>query len=315
MNDRLIMRLKGGCFRQLFAGLICSSALLLSGCSGMVAEKPVVEEAVIEKKVEPKVEPTIAGHINEISHALADQLIRNTDIKHFSQTPVAVTSFVNLEDFDETSRVGEIIAQNMVHELQVRGHKVIDFKLMPFIEVTPKGDFVMSRDLEELVTRHKINVVLTGTYVMHNDGVVLNARMIEFESGVVVSSAQASIPGWTVDALDKGLASSSPMADPVGDGHGVSPALGSTMVDDGLATVEPATTEQFSKDLYELDAILFSDTAAPAEVNGAIQPLLAPQHNSAVQSGSNYLCLENGVCFGGNSSGEVQGLASEHAPL
>lgn len=204
----------------------------------------------------------MGGFINEVSQAMADQLVRNTDLTQFSQNPVAITSFVNLEDFDESSRISEILVENLIHELQVRGHKVIDFKMMPYIRVTPKGDFVRSREVDELIKKQNINIVLTGTYVYHNDGLVVNARMMEFASGVVVSSAQGSVPGWYVDAVEKRVArSGSSLGEepegvlpesPVNDG-GMSNGMG-----DGMATVPQQPQKGFSGELHKLDELLFS---------------------------------------------------------
>ncbi len=254
------------------------SSLLLGGCIGG-GEKP---EPVAVVEVEP--EPSIAAHINEVSQMMADQLIRNTDITQFSQNPVAVTSFVNLENFEETSRLGEIIAENMIHELQVHGHKVIDYKVTPFIRVTPKGDFVKSREVEELVKRHKINVVLTGTYVVHNDGVMFNARMMEFDSGVVVSSAQGTVPGWTAYAVENRTA---PMVEELVAATAEAPAP--VAVAEIAPAAPAANAEGFSQELQTLDDILFSEEVMP--VAAAVAPAAA---NS---NAGRYICLKSGVCF------------------
>ena len=275
--------------------LLLLSATLLSGCIGQ-GTKPVQVVAVPE----PVQAPTnLGGYMNEVSQAMADQLIRNSDLMQLSQNPVAITSFVNLEDFDETNRTGEIIAENMLHELQVRGHKVIDFKMMPYIRVTPQGDFVRSRDIEELMTKHNINVVLTGTYVYHNDGLVVNARMMDFASGVVVSSAQGSLPGWYVKAVDSvksGAATASPEV-------AIEPAEADVYVGDVADTeqpVEPANPQGFSRELHALDDLLFSD-----ELEEKSDSERADEHAAKMEYQQRYLCSPQGICF------ERQGIRNE----
>ncbi len=134
-----------------------------------------------------------AGNLNEIARFMADQLAQNRDSMNISQNPIAVTSIVNLQNFKKTNKVGLWLTENLMHELHTRGFKTIDFKTMPAIQVTPSGDFVLSREVEELRGKYNINQVLTGTFAEHENGVVINARLIDMETSVVVSSAQANI--------------------------------------------------------------------------------------------------------------------------
>ena len=53
------------------------------------------------------------------------------------------------------------------------------------------GDFVFSRDVAELRRNHNIHYFLAGTVARNGDGVVINARLIQADSGVIVSSGQA----------------------------------------------------------------------------------------------------------------------------
>jgi len=291
---------------RLFTALLLASVTLLSGCAS-------TEEKVVEVVVEPVQQATnMGGYINEVSQAMADQLIRNTDLTQFSENPVAITSFVNLENFEETSRMGEIIAENMVHELQVRGHKVIDFKMMPYIRVTESGDFVRSREIDELMTQHNINVVLTGTYVFHSDGLVINARMMEFESGVVVSSAQSSIPGWYVNAVEgvrTGQYEQPVTADvEVGD-VSVSHNSMESEADMALAVsdseIDEVTSDKpagFSRDLQALDDLLFNGGALEAQAAESAEEQSADFVDTQAESGR-YLCSPQGICFDRQKAG------------
>ena len=99
-----------------------------------------------------------------------------------------------------------------------RGLKVVDFKLMPAIQVTPVGDFAISRNLEHLKSKYAINFVLTGTMTSYANGVIVNIRMIDVESSVVVSTAQIQIPGRTYLSLLKPVDTGKPktvIAEPV----------------------------------------------------------------------------------------------------
>ena len=96
-------------------------------------------------------------------------------------------------DYDRTNKLGYIIAENMIHEMQVRGYRVLDYKVMPVIKITKHGDFAISRNIEKLKKKHLINYVLTGTIIEMYNGMALNVRIVDLASYLVLSSAQAFI--------------------------------------------------------------------------------------------------------------------------
>lgn len=129
--------------------------------------------------------------LNQVSSFLATQLARNRDIKNVSDSRIAVASFVNMTTLDETDRLGMTLAENLMHEMYVRGFGVVDFKARDHVKVRSNGDFVFSRDVAELRRNHNIHYFLAGTLARNGDGIVINARLIQADSGVIVSSGQA----------------------------------------------------------------------------------------------------------------------------
>jgi len=85
------------------------------------------------------------------------------------------------------------IAENMIHEMQVRGYRILDYKVMPVIKITSEGDFAITRNIAKLKKKHLINYVLTGTIIEMYNGMVLNVRIVDLSSNLVLSSAQAFI--------------------------------------------------------------------------------------------------------------------------
>jgi TolB-like protein len=132
------------------------------------------------------------GRLNARIIFLADQLARNLD-KRMNYEPVVVTSFVNLDNLKETSSFGRLIAEDLIHELQVRGWKVFDIRLAKDIIVKPEGEFSITRDIRNIRNFYKVNGVITGTYTISSNGVIVNARLIDAKSGLIVSTAQTVI--------------------------------------------------------------------------------------------------------------------------
>ncbi len=132
---------------------------------------------------------------------LADQLERNVDLK-LSNASYMIGSFVDLDNLNSTSPMGRLIAENLMHELQVRNWRIFEPRLMKNFLINDGGEFVLSRDVKQLHDRYSVTGVVAGTYSVSNDYTVINARVINIETGVIASSAQVQIPSnWYANGL------------------------------------------------------------------------------------------------------------------
>ncbi len=126
-----------------------------------------------------------------------DLMVSNTSVS--ARTPIAVTSFVDLQSMDATNWLGNSVSEGFIHQFQRRGFKVVDFKTTGSIQVTQQGDFAFSRDWKDLAQEQEIQYILTGTMLRQEGGVLVNAR-------VVVATAQGFLPadriGRDLDTLN-----------------------------------------------------------------------------------------------------------------
>jgi len=135
------------------------------------------------------VEHSLTDYVNAMSQRLVSS-------SHYvnADTPIGVASFVPLDDFKSTDVFGMQLAESFVYEMQQNGFSVIDYKTTGFIRVTPEGDFVYSRNVNELSKRLPIEYLLVGTFSKSTNGVLVNVRIVGAQSKVVVASAQELIP-------------------------------------------------------------------------------------------------------------------------
>ncbi len=140
------------------------------------------------------------GYLNSMLIFLADQIEKNKDRKFISE-PVVITTFANLDDLNETSSLGRLIAESLMHEFQIRKWKVLDIRLSKNIQVNQKGEFILNRDVEKLYKRYRIAAVITGTYSITEECVFINARLIDVRTGVVLSSGQVCVPTYGIEEL------------------------------------------------------------------------------------------------------------------
>lgn len=127
---------------------------------------------------------------------LAEQLI--ADIRDCSlQSTVALpTSFVNLDNFNETSTLGRLVSEQLFYEFNQRGFSVREYRMQNSIRVRPgEGEFALSRELGNLAVRSPGSVVIVGTYSGDRQAMFINARLVRPSDGRVLRTANLVLEG------------------------------------------------------------------------------------------------------------------------
>jgi len=115
---------------------------------------------------------------------------------------VIVTSFANLNRLSETTAFGRLVAENLIHELQVRKWQVFEVRLTKDVIINETGEFSLSRDIKRLKEQYKIGGIVTGTYSATGNEIIVNSRVIDINNGVVISSAQTNMmANWFTENL------------------------------------------------------------------------------------------------------------------
>ncbi|RUM43351.1 MAG: hypothetical protein DSY34_00190 [Desulfurobacterium sp.] len=179
---------------------ILMTAIIILSSLTTASSQDVVKSVKVRRQLNILSSITPEGNLNSRVIFLADQLVRNID-NRFRYEPVVVTTFVNLDNMKETSSLGRLIAENLIHELQVRGWKVFDIRLAKDIVVKPQGEFSITRDIRNIRNYYRVNSVITGTYAITSNSVIVNARIIDVKTGVVVSTGQIVLPIEDVSSL------------------------------------------------------------------------------------------------------------------
>ena len=121
---------------------------------------------------------------------LSDQLVADMQDCSLQGSVALPTSFVNLDDFNETSAFGRLIAEQLFHELNLRGYPVREYRMSGNIQPrTRAGEFALSRELGRLSARTGQAVVIVGTYAQGNNAVFVNARLVRPKDGRVIRTA------------------------------------------------------------------------------------------------------------------------------
>lgn len=242
----------------ILAGLLFSVAL--SGCmttttnsptnpaagtvpAGQVATLQPGQRYIVSEPLGVQDSGSTVGRFNARMIFLADQIERNADRKSLSNTFI-VTSFVNLNKLSETTPFGRLVAENIIHELQVRKWQVFEVRLTKDIVINESGEFSLSRDIKKLRDQYKIGGIVAGTYSVSGGHVIVNSRVIDINTGLVISSGQIHLPvNWFTDEL--------------------------LVNDDHLKTMKVVGDTPYS--CREIGTCSGGDAATPVKINGGVR--------------------------------------------
>lgn len=99
-------------------------------------------------------------------------------------------SFVNQDNFQQSSAFGRYIAEQLFYELNQLGVPVREYRTMPRIMTRPEeGEFVLTRTMEEAAPIAVGGLALTGTYYYDKHTVFVNARLFRPLDGMVLRTA------------------------------------------------------------------------------------------------------------------------------
>lgn len=102
--------------------------------------------------------------------------------------PIAVTTFVDIDNLYESSTFGRLLAEQMMSELTMRGYNVIELRQAEAMQIMfDRGEFGLSRDMATLKKHQDISALVVGTYTASPDRIYLNTRLIDPSSSLVAS--------------------------------------------------------------------------------------------------------------------------------
>ena len=102
--------------------------------------------------------------------------------------PIAVTTFVDVNNLYDSSTFGRLISEQLMSELAMRGYKVIELRQAEAMQIMHgQGEFLLSRELPALRKFQDVSGLVVGTYVASPERVYLNARLVHPRNSSIIS--------------------------------------------------------------------------------------------------------------------------------
>lgn len=148
------------------------------------AKKLTLSYDINEAGLSPK------GQINVLAEKLVNELVVHNDSLRPDQ-PLLVTTPVMLAQFDDTNELGLQLQQGMIAAFHAHEFNLVDMNVAESLRSTLQGEFILSRDWQQLPADLPVSHVLVSTMSLTREGLVLNARVVDVSNNRVVAAAQS----------------------------------------------------------------------------------------------------------------------------
>lgn len=133
-----------------------------------------------------------------IAYTLAEDLERRAYpplIPQNPSRPIVMTTFVNNNNLEETSRFSRILQEHLTSRFVQMGYNVRELKLRKELLVEPRsGEKMLSRNLSDLDASQPAQAISVGTYTLTNKHIYIAARLIHPDNNSIVASVDRKLP-------------------------------------------------------------------------------------------------------------------------
>jgi TolB-like protein len=133
--------------------------------------------------------------LDGIAYVAGDMLEGNLLYDLDRTLPIISTSFVNLDDLNETSAFGRLIGEQIASRLSQHGYKVVDLRLSngKVLVKEKNGELALSREMKRINKSHDAQAVIVGTYCIAENWAFVSTRLVSTLDNSILSSYNFSI--------------------------------------------------------------------------------------------------------------------------
>ncbi|QEP44742.1 hypothetical protein D5085_17325 [Ectothiorhodospiraceae bacterium BW-2] len=129
------------------------------------------------------------------SATAAEHLVNQIGEKMIEDRRLLVTSFVNIHNLNDSAPFGRVAAQIYSTQFTNYGFSVLETRMRSNLAIREQqGEFILSRELDQISQEHRVQGVLVGTYAIAGEQVFITARVIDSADNVAIASFDYRLP-------------------------------------------------------------------------------------------------------------------------
>ncbi len=160
---------------------------------------------MIRKKVKSDEDP-YADTLNLIIRSMAGSIDNSARGKIDPSATVAVMTFVDVDNMYRSATFGRYITEEMITNLAGAGYKVKEIRVAPDIFTDIRiGELGLTREMSQIVANANADSLLVGTYTKAGDTILVEARLVKADTGIVIGSGSGVVEAGASNKLIAGL--------------------------------------------------------------------------------------------------------------
>lgn len=169
---------------------IAVTALTITGCASTNTSP------AIPKIPEPTYTDAINNRFIDTNQYAAEKLVKKLGNKIGPNSAVIISTIANINDLSKTSTLGRIVSEQVSARFSESGYNMVELKLggSVYISEGRGGEFVLTRDVQELASTHNAPAVIVGSYAASQRFVYINLKVVQPGTNTVLATHDYALP-------------------------------------------------------------------------------------------------------------------------
>jgi TolB-like protein len=128
------------------------------------------------------------------NYAAADRLVEVARAQLDPARPIIVATIVDIDELERSSTLGRHISESVSSRFTQHRYRMIEMKFQNSVYMKKgEGELMLTRELREIASSHQAQAVIVGTYSRARDTVLVNVKIVQPESNVVLGAVDYPI--------------------------------------------------------------------------------------------------------------------------
>jgi TolB-like protein len=129
------------------------------------------------------------------NYAAADHLLAQSRVVLDMSKPILTATLVNIDDLNQSSRLGRLISEHVASRLAQQGMPVVEMKMRGSIFMQEaEGELLLSREVKNITASHSAQAVVVGTYAQARDYVYVTVKLVRSINNEVLAAHNYALP-------------------------------------------------------------------------------------------------------------------------
>lgn len=148
----------------------------------------------LKKNPSEPVKPTPKPDLISTNYKATEALIAQLGTHLPPDAPLVVSTVVNINYLESASPLGRVISEHVLGRFAQSGYGVIELKLRDQVYLKRhEGEFLLTREIRELVRSHNARALVVGTYAEASDRIFVSLKVIEAEGNRIIGAVDYAI--------------------------------------------------------------------------------------------------------------------------